>query len=303
MEAADLDQLAAAKRLIVAGADVNARDQLGATTLMLAARNGNATLVDALIAQHADVNATGRDGRSVLQFAQLRNQTMVLRRLQAAGTRAPVSQQLSAERLTLPTTTPGQAYHDWPALNVAASSAVDARDPEGYTALMRAAWKGHTALLQMLLDARADGGLTLADGTTTALLLAARGGQSTAVATLIAGGADVNQRSTDHMSALLYAARGGDVASVASVRALLAHGAGSTAPSTARPSASSIDNAGRRVPIGNFYRYHARASSRIAACTEIRSSLPDAQYRPHLGATGRSCPMPLCSSGASAILI
>ena len=75
----------------------------------------------------------------------------------------------------------------------------------------------------------------------------------------------------------------------------------STTPNTARPSESSTDNAGRRVPIGNFYRYHARASSRIAACTEIRSSLPD-EYRPHLGATGHSSPMPLCSSGASAIL-
>ena len=48
MEAADLDQTAAGKRLIAAGADVNARDQLGATALMLAARNGNSALVDAL---------------------------------------------------------------------------------------------------------------------------------------------------------------------------------------------------------------------------------------------------------------
>ena len=52
---------------------------------------------------------------------------------------------------------------------------VDARDPEGKTALMLAATNGHTATVQQLLALRANPALVDRDGLTAAQLAAQRG--------------------------------------------------------------------------------------------------------------------------------
>src|SRR5262249_38112285 len=76
-----------------------------------------------------------------------------------------------------------------------------------WTALMFAAEKGHTAVIQVLLDGGAD--VNARDGEkNTALTWAANEGQVDAVKALIAGGADVNTQNksgtTPLTRALLY---------------------------------------------------------------------------------------------------
>ncbi|MEW6531127.1 MAG: ankyrin repeat domain-containing protein [Thermodesulfobacteriota bacterium] len=69
LEACRKDQEQVAKLLIEGGANVNARDEMGNTPLMLAVGMGKVRLVRALLAEGADVNAINEKGISVLGWA------------------------------------------------------------------------------------------------------------------------------------------------------------------------------------------------------------------------------------------
>jgi len=68
-DAVRVGDVARARELLAAGADVNARDGYGATALMNAAHAGNAEMVQALIAAGADVNATDELGWNAVHKA------------------------------------------------------------------------------------------------------------------------------------------------------------------------------------------------------------------------------------------
>lgn len=98
---------------------------------------------------------------------------------------------------------------------VAASAAgpagadVNARDPDGMTALMLAAQAGQRDLAASLLDRGADVNARTPLGI-TALMLAAEEGRGDIAQLLIAKGADVNARSEKrHMTPLMWAAMSG----------------------------------------------------------------------------------------------
>jgi hypothetical protein len=69
LEACRKDQEQVAKLLIEGGANVNARDEMGNTPLMLAVGMGKVRLVRVLLAEGADVNAINSKGISVLGWA------------------------------------------------------------------------------------------------------------------------------------------------------------------------------------------------------------------------------------------
>jgi ankyrin repeat protein len=77
-----IDQL---RRLVASGADVDSRDGYGQTGLMLAAREGYATLVEWLVNHGAALDHTAKYGLSALMLAVIGGHTDVVRILSAAG--------------------------------------------------------------------------------------------------------------------------------------------------------------------------------------------------------------------------
>jgi uncharacterized protein len=77
--------VAEVRRLLAAGADVNARDTRGQTALMFSAHRGHAALVDALVDAGADLNATAKYHLSALMLAIVAGHSAVALALARAG--------------------------------------------------------------------------------------------------------------------------------------------------------------------------------------------------------------------------
>jgi hypothetical protein len=108
------------KRLLKRGVDVNARQEQGATALLLAVSNGHRDVVELLVEAGVDVDAQDGMGRSAIGFASATGQTEIVKLLIGAG------------------------------------ADVNARDARGRTALMLASAQGTAEIVRMLIDAGAD---------------------------------------------------------------------------------------------------------------------------------------------------
>jgi uncharacterized protein len=158
------DNVSTVNDLLVRGFDPNAHEESGQSALTLAVREGATQVIDTLL-QHPqlDVNALNRAGETALMLAALKGDLALAQRLVERG--AAINQ-------------PG-----WNALHYAASgpqpglvtwllehgAEVDARSPNGTTALMMAAGYGTEKSAELLLakqagtDARNERGLSAAD--------------------------------------------------------------------------------------------------------------------------------------------
>jgi ankyrin repeat protein len=74
-----------ARLLIERGADVNARQQRGATALMEAALTGNAAMVDGLLAHDAQPDLALEDGRTAADLARENGHTEIAARIERAA--------------------------------------------------------------------------------------------------------------------------------------------------------------------------------------------------------------------------
>lgn len=145
------------KRLVAAGADVNAPDALGSTPLLMAAWSGNTEIASFLVAHGADVNALQPQTHSTaLEYAVLTGRTAMVQLLLQAGAR------------------------------------IDTRYRDNQTILQIAAAAGNPQIVSLLLAAGMDIGSVDVNGN-TALDQAVLHGQAAVVSLLIAHGADVKR--------------------------------------------------------------------------------------------------------------
>lgn len=207
--------------LLKAGAQVDALNESGTTPLMIASASGSTGAVATLLAHGADVNAREKtNGDTALFFAASHDRAEVIRLLLSKGADAKVKTPVSKlERVTVgpdgelldgkktakDSDKTGQAaarQSVQPAASAAEAKGVEeaktsaakpddkVKDAYGFTAADRK---------KRVFGATQFGGLT-------ALLVAARDGQSNAVNALLDAGGDVNQTSdTDHATPLILA--------------------------------------------------------------------------------------------------
>ena len=82
IERGDADQL---RRLLDAGADVNARGPRNQTGLMCAAQHGRTAVAQLLVGRGADLNATGKYQLTAIMLAVLNGHVDIVRILARAG--------------------------------------------------------------------------------------------------------------------------------------------------------------------------------------------------------------------------
>jgi uncharacterized protein len=79
------------KSLIGLGAKVDAADENGQTSLLLAAENGHMDTVKALVELEADINASNKHGRSALMIASKSGNTEMVKSLIELGAQVQAS--------------------------------------------------------------------------------------------------------------------------------------------------------------------------------------------------------------------
>lgn len=166
------DRVPLVKELLAKGVDPNGVDVEGSPMLVIAARNGSAGAVDALLAGGAKVNARTPAGDSALMTAAITGNVEIARKLRQRG-----------------------AELEGPA----------------WTPLIYAATGGHDPMVTYLLAEGANINAASPNGT-TALMMAVREGKGSVVTLLLSKGADVNKRNQNGASALSWALRGNEKA-------------------------------------------------------------------------------------------
>jgi ankyrin repeat protein len=155
IEAVKVNDTATMQSLVEQGANLEARDDIGRTALMLTTMTGARRAVQTLLRKGVQVNAQDNAGKSALAWAALSDQPELARLLLERG--ADVNQ----------------------------------KQKDGQTPLMLAAMREHTSLLNALLAGGADVQATDGQGRTS-LMMAAANGRADAVKILLAHGAKAN---------------------------------------------------------------------------------------------------------------
>jgi ankyrin repeat protein len=161
-----------ARSLIKAGADLNAQDDTGYTSLLISARGGFFDLVRLLLDAGANASIQSNDGKTLLAILPWHTNLLPF----------------ISEAFQLPIS-------------------LDAKDSEGYTALINACMKGNVEAAKLLLSAGADFSLKNNEGE-TALMASVSSGEGALVKLLIEAGADLNIQNVDGYTALMLAANG-----------------------------------------------------------------------------------------------
>ncbi len=199
--AAQADDLAAVRALILKKADVNAPQADGSTALLWAAYNDNVDMAKALVVAGAKVDAANHYGMTPLLQAATSGDAPVMEVLLNAGANARLARP-DAETPLMAAARSGSV----PAVRLLLSHSADVDGADAFhqeTPLMWTAAEGHVEVVKALLDAGANPNLrahvtTLTErknedhaaGGFTALMFAARNGHAETCDALIKGGAN-----------------------------------------------------------------------------------------------------------------
>jgi hypothetical protein len=145
----------------------------GITTLMLAAKNGDADILRRILNRKAKINAQDKDGETALMYAARAGQTDSARLLLSAGAAIPLADSHRWTALTYAIVT---GHPDLVTLLIAKGADVNLKDDAGRTPLMIAALYGRQpAVMRELLAHGADPRATDGQGRTAQLLAESRG--------------------------------------------------------------------------------------------------------------------------------
>jgi ankyrin repeat protein len=168
---------------------VNSRDDKDRTPLIQAIFSRQVAVAKLLLEKNADFNLTSKDGFTPLHFAVFTSSKDIVEMLVAKGARLnDKSNSISATPLDLAV---NGGYKEIIELLVSKGATVDAKDGNGYTALMKAVMSGRADIVQVLVSKGAS--LAETDDTgSTPLLLAALTGQKVLAEWLVEKGSDIH---------------------------------------------------------------------------------------------------------------
>jgi ankyrin repeat protein len=182
------------KLLLAKGADVNATNNLGSTALIEAATMNKPETVELLLSNGADVSIKNLAGLTALDASIKENHKDMVNLLRTGVANKPAQ---SASYMAFDAGLQQAAIEGdtGKIRNLLASGAnVNARNKDGWTALMHASFQGNTAAVALLLASSADPNQADSKYGRTALILATRQGHTGVVQALLKGGADPNAK-------------------------------------------------------------------------------------------------------------
>ncbi len=218
--------------LLALGARPNAQDEAGNTALHVATRHQNTRIMAQLLKRGADPLKRNRKGLSPLQLARNLNLQKAANLYRKQGLKLPErDRQLAApdvRSFEKSLKNKDSIYRGWPLISIASllgekrileqllaqGADTSATDPEGNTALHRAASKGQLEIARMLLAKGAPIDVRNARGE-TALYLAALNKRRKMVGWLLDQGANPSLETRSKSSPLLAAIRNGDAKTAA----------------------------------------------------------------------------------------
>ncbi|MCY4120007.1 MAG: ankyrin repeat domain-containing protein [Acidobacteria bacterium] len=200
--------------VVLAGLAAMAAPALGAPAvgarvdlpLIDAVRAGDVERARVLIADGVDVNGRDGDGTTALHWAALNDDVETAGVLVAAGAKVEAANRFDATPMALAAENGSAAFIE---LLLDAGADPDAATPDGETALMTVSRTGRADALRLLLGRGADPNRAEAWRGQTALMWASAENNLAAAEALLAGGADVHERSTGGFSPLMFAVRAG----------------------------------------------------------------------------------------------